>query len=168
MGPMNSEIFRKRYGPAADFIMKQRNELGQRYILPWYRAFNNIRSRCISPGDSRWSSYGGRGIKCLVTRDDLREIFYRDKAWLFERPSVDRINPDGNYEYSNLRWIPWDSNLRIKYLQPKSRQKQLKEMCKIFDVYVKKNNWTPGVSRAMMRALNSQYIRRAKRAHGIK
>lgn len=66
---------------------------------------NNIRRRCENPKDSYWYRYGKRGIKCLITVDELIFLWNRDNASALKEASVDRINSDGNYELSNCRFI---------------------------------------------------------------
>ena len=103
--------YRKRYGEAADCVYAWKQKHGH-LELPWNRAYGNIRGRCEKPKASRYCSYGGRGIKCLVTPVDLKNAFMRDKAWLLKWPSVDRIDPAGHYEPSNIRWIEFEVNTK--------------------------------------------------------
>lgn len=70
---------------------------------PLHKTWLNIRTRCNNPNNPSYPNYGGRGITICERWDDF---------WLFvedvgERPdgcSLDRINNDGNYEPSNVRW----------------------------------------------------------------
>ena len=55
--------------------------------------------------------YAGRGIKCLITHDDLLFIWNRDGANDMARPSLDRINNDGHYESSNIRFVELYDNI---------------------------------------------------------
>jgi hypothetical protein len=57
-------------------------------------------------------NYAGRGIKCLVTFDDLVAVWQRDNAAKMSKPSIDRIDNDGNYEPSNIRFIEFAENIR--------------------------------------------------------
>lgn len=71
---------------------------------PEYQAWRNMRARCSSRSYRDWHNYGGRGIS-VCERWLTFENFYADMGL---RPSalhsLDRINPDGNYEPSNCRW----------------------------------------------------------------
>ncbi len=69
---------------------------------PEYGAYYNARDRCTRPKNSRYKSYGARGIKFLFT--SFEQFF----AHIGPRPtpehSLDRIENDGHYEVGNVRW----------------------------------------------------------------
>jgi len=59
--------------------------------------------RCTNPNASVYRYYGGSGIK-VCGRWLTFENFHADMS---ERPpgmTLDRIDPDGNYELANCRW----------------------------------------------------------------
>lgn len=69
-----------------------------------YRSWSAMINRCLNPNNSSYASYGERGITVC---DRWREDFQNFLADVGERPpgtSLDRINPDGNYEPGNCRW----------------------------------------------------------------
>src|SRR3954451_16523008 len=70
-----------------------------------YKAWQNMKTRCLNPRDKSFPEYGGRGIRVSVAWAQSFEQFYRDMG---PRPksdmSLDRIDVDGNYEASNCRW----------------------------------------------------------------
>ena len=80
----------------------------------WTQAYNNIRQRCTNPKASKYKNYGGKGIKCLTNSKELKELFERDNAHLLNQPSIDRIKSDGDYEKSNMRWIEFSENRRLR------------------------------------------------------
>jgi hypothetical protein len=79
---------------------------------PWLMNFEAAKDRCLRKGNKSFSHYGGKGIKFLMSKNDFKVLWIRDHAFLFSRPSIDRINPDGNYELSNCRFIEHSENAR--------------------------------------------------------
>lgn len=74
-------------------------------LKPWKRILSGIISRCTNKNNKRYDRYGGRGIICLITEEELKELWIRDKAHLLKQPSIDREDNDGNYEFNNCRFI---------------------------------------------------------------
>ena len=77
---------------------------------PWRITYRNIKYRCEYKKHESYGRYGGRGIKCLITREELKSMWFRDKASKMKKPTIDRINNDGNYEVSNCRFIEFSEN----------------------------------------------------------
>lgn len=81
-----------------------------------YSVWASMIGRCENPNDRKYDLYGGRGI-CVAPqwRADFA-VFIRDMG---RRPSdqhsLDRIDPNGNYEPGNVRWattVQQNRNLR--------------------------------------------------------
>ena len=81
---------------------------------PEYRVWKTMKARCAMPcGEGghlkrlpdSYKYYGGRGIQVCQQWLNSFEAFWSDMG---PRPSarysIDRINPDGNYEPGNCRW----------------------------------------------------------------
>lgn len=79
----------------------------QKYIKshPWYQRYGQIKQRCNNPKAVGYKDYGGRGIKCFLTIKQMKFLWFRDKAYLMEFPTIDREDNNGNYELSNCRFI---------------------------------------------------------------
>ena len=41
----------------------------------------------------------------LMSVDDFKTLWFRDKAYLMRQPSIDRLDSNKNYELSNCRYI---------------------------------------------------------------
>lgn len=86
---------------------------------PWKLTLKAIKARCNNENDSNYKYYGGRDIKCLITAEELKELWFRDKAYEMDKPSIDRKDNDGNYEYSNCAYIELSDNVRKRNLSIK-------------------------------------------------
>ena len=68
-----------------------------------YTIWVRMRDRCSNPKNLRYGQYGGRGIT-VCERWQSFEDFLADMGECQAGYSIDRINPDGNYEPGNCRW----------------------------------------------------------------
>jgi len=71
------------------------------------RLLNCIRQRCQTR-----PRYAGRGIECRIDFNDLWDVWHRDNAAALDFPTIDRIDNDGHYERSNIRFIEQAENVR--------------------------------------------------------
>lgn len=68
-----------------------------------YRSWASMLVRCRNKSNWNYKYYGGRGI--TVCKKWLKfENFYHDMGDRPKKTTLDRINPDGNYEKENCRW----------------------------------------------------------------
>ena len=77
---------------------------------PWLRNLRYIWSRCSSK--SHW--YYKKGIKNFLTKDNIKTLWFRDKAYLMKKPSIDRINGKDNYTFNNCRFLEFVENCSRK------------------------------------------------------
>lgn len=69
-----------------------------------YRIWANMVTRCHNQKASNWAHYGGRGIAVCSRWRESFGAFLADMGPVPEGLTLDRINPDGPYEPSNVRW----------------------------------------------------------------
>lgn len=80
--------------------------------FPWTRSYFSSKARCNNPNDPHYNYYGGKGIKLLMSMEDFKFLWFRDKAFLLDSPSVDRIDSNDNYTIGNCRYIERSENSR--------------------------------------------------------
>jgi len=85
---------------------------------PLYSVYYAMLYRCSSPKAQRWEYYGGKGVKVCKDWQDSFESFYQ---WAIgsgysKGLSIDRVDPDGDYEPNNCRWITVSENTRRAHL----------------------------------------------------
>lgn len=78
-----------------------------------YNVWNGMRQRCSNQNNDEWHNYGGRGIRVCEEWQDFTAFSewamgngYEPDAE-YGKCSIDRIDPDGNYEPSNCRWVDY-------------------------------------------------------------
>lgn len=91
-----------------------------------YQVWLAMRNRCNNPKVDRYSSYGARGI-CVC--DEWNKSFTAFRNWSltngydYNAPygacTLDRIDPNGNYEPDNCRWVGMLTQAHNKRPTPK-------------------------------------------------
>src|SRR3990167_4716495 len=108
----NKEYYRlwnKKYRksrPTSDYYAKNK----------WMESYRAAKARCQNKKRHGYKNYGGRGIKFLLTKDEIKTLWTRDAAVNLKRPTLDRIDNDGHYEFQNCRFIELLENVRRGYL----------------------------------------------------
>lgn len=80
--------------------------------MGWKESYARAKARCTVCKDPKYKFYGGRGIKMLMTKEDFKYLWDRDKAWKLNCATIDRIDTNGHYELSNCRFIERVENSR--------------------------------------------------------
>jgi len=84
---------------------------------PWVKTYKYIYNRIH---DGKHPTYSK--IKRLISKNELKELWFRDKAYMMEKPSIDRINEKDNYTFDNCRYIELSINIKRKAQNGKSNE----------------------------------------------
>ncbi len=82
------------------------------------KCLKDIIQRCLNENNKSYHRYGGRGIKCLITVDELKELWVRDNASEMQRPSIDRKDNNGDYTFENCQFIELSINSGKDKIKP--------------------------------------------------
>ena len=82
---------------------------------PIYKAYLDMRRRCLKVSSEKYLDYGGRGIIiCDKWLQDFKTFYdWSLPAWR-ENLTIDRKDVDGNYEPNNCRWLDKRSQAQNK------------------------------------------------------
>jgi len=106
-----------------------------------YNCWQRIKNRCYRESNHNYKFYGARGIKVC---DEWKDDYFKFKDWAItngyqENLTIDRIDPNGNYEPSNCRWITQKEqtrNMRSNTIVDiKGVKFTLSELCEVLQIF---------------------------------
>jgi len=86
--------------------------------------FYYSRRRCEDGKFTTFRYYGGRGIRFMLTKDEVKLLWMRDNARLLKRPSLNRKDLDGDYTFDNCRFIEAAESSKYKRKSKKLGEKK--------------------------------------------
>ncbi len=85
----------------------------ERRKIPWIRVKDAIGSRC----NATKTHYFERGIKNKLTLEEIKTLWFRDKAYSMKRPSIHRIDNDKNYTFNNCQFMELSKNISLGQIE---------------------------------------------------
>lgn len=73
---------------------------------PWRATLQGIKDRLKKLN----TIYHRLGIRCFITTEELKTLWFRDKAYLMKKPSIDRKDSLKNYTLKNCRYVEFKKN----------------------------------------------------------
>jgi hypothetical protein len=96
------------------------NQVNRKQITtPTYRSWVAMKTRCFNPARGDYHLYGGRGITVCKQWRQSFACFLADMGERPEGRTLDRLDPNGNYEPSNCRWATVEEQARNKRVPAK-------------------------------------------------
>ena len=116
-----------------------------------FKIWVGVRKRCTNSNCKSYNLYGGRGITISSKWDNFIDYYNDMKEGYSDDLSLDRIDPNGNYEPGNCRWATMKTQNRNKrnnhFVNYDNNNKTLAEWSEISGVdsnvinYRIKNGW---------------------------
>lgn len=106
----------------------------KRKDCPWVLTYISARSRC-----AKYGCYYKYGIKFFMTVDDFKFLWFRDKAYLMNKPSVDRIDSKKDYTLDNCRYLEFYENISREHKATNSKTQRQCSSCR--NIYPLEHNY---------------------------
>jgi hypothetical protein len=103
-------------------IRKETHRTHGLYNTRLHRIWSAMKARCSNPHTIRFNCYGAKGIAvCEAWNGDFKRFYdWAISHGYAENLTIDRINPDGNYEPSNCQWLTLSENNRKRFADRRS------------------------------------------------
>lgn len=81
--------------------LKERGECRKQWMLAFYRA----QQACRDPKHPTYKYIGGKGIKCFITKQEIKELWLENEAYLMSHPRFIRKNKSLHYTKDNCHFV---------------------------------------------------------------
>jgi len=90
--------------------------------FPYYKHLLSCRQRCNYKYNISYKYYGGRGIKCLLNKEDVKKLWFRDRAYEMNKSELSRKNHNKHYTYENCQFMEKENHLKDKSKRTNAKQ----------------------------------------------
>ena len=117
MSEAQKRYAKRRYREDPEFREQIKRRSKERFARlrgegPWLMHWKCANDRCTYPSNGNYERYGGKGIRMLLTKEEAEILYKRDHAHYMKKPSLDRINNNGDYHFGNCRFVEITENRR--------------------------------------------------------
>jgi len=91
---------------------RSKNAKEYRKANPWLLNLKGAKARCTNHKHQSYKYYGAKGIRVKLTVKEVKKLWFRDKAYLMEHPSIDREDSNKNYTFDNCRFMELSDNVK--------------------------------------------------------
>ena len=81
------------------------------YSHRWLYSRVRAKQRCNNENSTGYKYYGGKGVKFLITAKEVKHLWDLYNAKDMRKPSIDRIDSNGDYTLDNCRFIELSENI---------------------------------------------------------
>lgn len=106
--------------------LKYLYKIGYSPKQPWDKTLRSIKGRISR--DSKYKSGIYQNMKCILTSEQLKILWFKNKAYLMKRPSIDRKNSNKHYTFSNCQYIELSENCKKTKIDRKKHSEILKKV----------------------------------------
>lgn len=106
----NKEVYQQKRRDEARKRMKRQ---------PWLKTLSNIKRRLAPKALRREKNKNYRKIKNFLTKEDLRFLWFRDKAYSMKQPSIHRKEKLKHYTRENCEYLELKKHLQLHWREPK-------------------------------------------------
>ena len=101
---------------------------------PWYSSYKAMMERCYLPSSGNYERYGGKGVTVCEEWHDINKFAeWVETSGYAPGLTIDRINPQGNYEPNNCQWLTRSENSKKQFEDRKARDKEMVEVVRCKD-----------------------------------
>jgi hypothetical protein len=90
---------------------------------PWLLHLKHAKERCNNPNHTVYDRYGGKGIKCLLTKEQIKILWIKYKADKMQFPRLHRKNSAKHYTLENCIFIENIKHIQLHANQWRKRDK---------------------------------------------